>query len=369
MILAVTLLSAFNYISLTLARAFSRAKEVGVRKTIGATRRQIIGQFLVESTLVSLVALMFTLPCIEILAHYIPDMEVAFSYDTPLIVALLAYAVITGVVAGAFPSWLLSAFQPIQILRKMKHIKLFQGVAVYKTLIVVQFSLTITLMILVVLLADYEIKNHAIIRSTIPPNVLTLDLKGEKYDNLQNDINQLSQVETTLATNWYYEAVKKGTCSVTSNDKVLEINYVSIDPKMIETEGIRLRSGQSFPQEMPQNSEQFVLVNEAAAKLLESESETLVGQNLQLDSSYVQVIGVMPNEIIGQTIPLLYRHLPEEITTLTIKIKPNTELEATKAIQAVWSNNFPEKTANLQNVRDGYSSSGERILFSDFLPL
>ncbi|WP_299821712.1 ABC transporter permease [uncultured Pontibacter sp.] len=369
LILALTLLSAFNYISLTLARAFSRAREVGIRKTLGATRRQIIGQFLMESILVSLLALLFTMPCVEILAHYIPDMEMAFSYDTALILGLLIYAVITGLVAGALPSWLLSAFQPIQVLRKMKNIKLFRSIAIYKALIVVQFSVTIMLMILVVILADYEIKHHAVINSTVSPNILTLDLKGEKYENLQNEISQLSQVETTLATNWYYKPMLKGKSSVTLKDKTLEMYYVSIDPKIFETEGISLKSGQSFPENMPRNVEQYVLVNEAAAKLLQSESETLVGQTLSLDSVYVQVIGIMPNEIIGETNPLMYRYLPNEIATLTIKINPNAELEATKAIQILWENHFPEKTANLQNLKDGYSRIGDRIGFFGGLAL
>jgi ABC-type antimicrobial peptide transport system permease subunit len=358
-ILSITLLSAFNYISLSLARAFSRAKEVGIRKTIGATRGQVIGQFLMEAILISILALLFTVPCVGILKHYVPDMDdVVFSWDPIFILALLIYAVITGLVAGAFPSRLLSAFQPIQVLRKLKNIKLFQGVAIYKVLIVVQFSVTIMLMILVVIIADYDRKNNAIIRSTVSPNVLTLDLKGEKYKNLQNEINQLSQVETTLATNWYYEPIKMGKDSVTLNDKILEINYVSIDPKTIRTEGISLKSGQNFPDNLPQSTEQFVLVNEAAAELLKSESEDIVGQSLLLDSVYVKVIGIMPNEIIGGQFPLLYRYLPNEITTLTIKIQPNTGLEATKAIQSIWKNSFPEKTANIQNLKD-YRYSGE----------
>ncbi|GAA4459757.1 ABC transporter permease [Nibrella saemangeumensis] len=358
-ILSLTLLAAFNYISLALARAFSRAQEVGVRKTIGATRGQVIGQFLMESTLVALLALLFTVPCVTMLAHYIPDMDdVTFSWDIALVSGLITYAVITGLVAGAFPSWLLSAFQPIQVLRKMKNIKLFRGVAVYKALIVVQFSVTILFMILVVIVADYDRKNNAIIRSIVPSNVLTLDLKGEKYQNLQNEISQLSQVETTLATNWYYEPIKMGKDSVTLNDKTLAINYVSIDPRTIETEGISLLAGQNFPSTMPQSTEQYVLVNEAAAKLLASKSETLVGQNLLLDSGSVQVIGIIPNEIIGQQLPLIYRYLPNEITTLTIKIKPNTALEATRAIQSVWKDHFPEKTANLYNLKE-YRYSGE----------
>jgi putative ABC transport system permease protein len=359
LILTLTLLSAFNYISLSLARAFSRAKEVGIRKTIGATRGQVIGQFLMEAILISILALLFTVPCVAILAHYVPDMDdVVFSWDPTLILTLLIYAVITGLVAGAFPSRLLSAFQPIQILRKMKNIKLFQGVAIYKVLIVVQFSVTIMLMILVVIIADYDRKNNAIISSTVSPNVLTLDLKGEEYKNLQNEINQLSQVESTLATNWYYEPIKIGKDSVRLNDKTLEINYVSIDPKIIETEGISLKYGQNFPDNILQSTEQFVLVNEAAAELLKSESESIVGQTLLLDSAYVQVIGIMPNEIIGEQFPLMYRYLPNEITTLTIKIQRNTGLEATKAIQSIWKNNFPEKTANIQILKDHRYSGG-----------
>ncbi|MPR37350.1 ABC transporter permease [Salmonirosea aquatica] len=366
-ILSLTLLAAFNYISLALARAFSRAQEVGVRKTIGATRGQIVGQFLLESTLVALVAMSFTVPCVTVLAHYIPDMDdVTFSWDITLVLCLSAYAAITGLVAGAFPAWLLSAFQPIQVLRKLKNVKLFRGVAVYKALIVVQFSVTILFMILVVLVADYDIKNNAIIRSAVPSHVLALDLKGEKYQNLQNEIDQLSQVETTLATNWYFEPIKMGKDSVTLKGKTLEMNYVGIDPRTIETEGIRLIAGQNFPENMPQRTEQYVLVNEAAAKLLASRSEALVGQNLLLDSASVQVIGIMPNEIIGQTIPLIYRYLPNEITTLTIKLKPNTETEATKAVQSVWKDHFPEKTANLYNLKETrYSGeiSGEMEIF------
>jgi ABC-type antimicrobial peptide transport system permease subunit len=371
LILSLTLLSAFNYISLSLARAISRAQEVGIRKTTGATRGQIIGQFLIESTVVSLFALLFTAPCVNILMHYIPEMDVTFSWDITLILGLLTYAVITGLVAGAIPSWLLSAFQPIQILRKLKNVKLFQSVSFYKILVVVQFSVATMLMILFVILADYERKNNAIINSLVSPNVLTLDLKGEKYENLQNEISQLSQVETTLATNWYYDAFKMGKSSIQLNDKTLKINYVSIDPKTIKTECISLKAGKNFPENIPQNIEQYVLVNEAAAKLMDSKSETLVGQNILLDSAYVQVIGIMPDHFFDEPSPLIYRYLPNEIATLVIKIKPKTKLVVTKAIQNLWKNHFPEKTANLQNLKNGYTGENtrERLGFFGFFAL
>jgi putative ABC transport system permease protein len=371
LIFALTILSAFNYISLSLARAFSRAQEIGIRKTIGATRSQIIKQFLMEATLVSLFALLFTAPFVQILKNNIPDIDVPFRFDALIILGLLTYAVLTGLVAGAFPAWLLSAFQPVQILRKMKNIKLLQGVAIYKVLIVVQFSVTIMLMVFFVILTDYEKKNNATISSIVSPNVLSLDLKGENYETIQNEINQLSQVEATLATNWYYDVFKMGNCSIKMKDKIQKINYVSIDPKTIETEGIGLKFGQNFPKNMPQNVEQYVLMNDAAAKLIGIKSEALVGQNLLLDTANVQVIGIMPNQSIGSPIPLIYRYLPKEIAALTIKIKPNTELAVTKACQALWKNNFPQKTANISNLQTRYlgGESADRIGFFAFFAL
>jgi ABC-type antimicrobial peptide transport system permease subunit len=77
----------------------------------------------------------------------------------------------------------------------------------------------------------------------------------------------------------------------------------------------------------------------------------------------------MPNQIIDEPIPLIYRYLPNEIATLSIKIKPNSELEATKAIQTIWENHFPEKTANVHNLKDRFSSSRERLTFFGFFAL
>ena len=79
----------------------------------------------------------------------------------------------------------------------------------------------------------------------------------------------------------------------------------------------------------------------------------------------------MPNQIFDEPIPLIYRHLPNEIATLIIKIKPNTELVVIKACQTLWKNHFPEKTANINNLKDRYSGEGsrERIGFFGFFAL
>jgi putative ABC transport system permease protein len=357
LILSLTVLSAFNYVSLSLARALSRAQEIGIRKTAGATRWQIINQFLMEATLISLLALFFTFPFISVLHSYMPLVEKVFSIDFLMIFGLLSYAIITGLVAGAIPAWFLSAFQPIQILRKMKNVKLLKGVSIYKFLIVVQFSVTIMLMVFFVVLTDYERKSSKNVAENIPENVLILDLKNEKYEKIQNEIKQLSQVEEVLATNWYYVPLNLKETNVSINKKQYKVNTVGIDPKTIDTEHIKLVIGQNFPKEMPKNIEQFVLLNEAAVKNLGITANQSISKSFLLDTANVTVIGVMPDEKIGKPFPLIFRYLPNDVSSLTIKIKSNSGLAITKAIQNIWKKNFPMKTPNIQNLKQKLTSN------------
>jgi putative ABC transport system permease protein len=355
LIFSLTLLSAFNYISLSLARALSRAKEIGVRKTVGATRWQISKQFLTEAIIISMIALLVSIPFVFFLMNNIAAINFVFRFDIYLLIGLLTYGLLTGLIAGILPARILSTFQPVQILRKMKNIKLLRSVGIYKILIVVQFSVTIMMMVFFVILTDFEKKNTATINSVLPPNVLTLDLKGENYENIRNEISQLSQVKTVLATNWYYDAYKLGSCSMKWNNKIQKLNYVSIDPKTVEAEAINLKLGNNFPKSTAKNIEQFVLLNEAAAKSFTLDAANIVGQNVTIDTINVQVIGIMPNQATGNPIPLVYRYLPNEIVALTIKIKPGSEQAIKKACIGIWKHYHPQKTADVHNLKDKYS--------------
>jgi putative ABC transport system permease protein len=151
LVFSITILSSFNYVSLSLARALSRAQEIGVRKTVGATRAQIIAQFLVEAIIISMIALLFSIPLVFFLLNNIPIINFLFRFDLYLIMGLLVYGIITGLTAGMLPAWVLSTFQPVQVLRKMKNVKLLRSVGLYKILIVIQFSVTIMLMVFFVI--------------------------------------------------------------------------------------------------------------------------------------------------------------------------------------------------------------------------
>ncbi|MGF2411512.1 ABC transporter permease [Ferruginibacter sp.] len=371
LILALTLLSAFNYVSLSMARALSRSHEIGVRKTIGASRWQIINQFLAEAVVISIIALLFSVPLVFFLMSKVDIINFVFRFDLLLVLGLLAYGLFTGLVAGALPAWLLSAFQPVQVLRKMKNIKLLRSAGVYKILIIIQFSVTIMLMIFFVILTDFEKKNSASVDAVIASNILTLDLNGENYENVSNEISHLSQVENVLATNWFYDSYKMGECSITWNNTAQQFKYVSIDPKTIRATGIKLKLGNNFPANVSKNTEQFVLLNEAAAKLFTPNAAIINGQNILLGTANVQVIGIMPDQIAGPPVPLVFRYLPKEVIALTIVVKAGNEAAVSKACTTIWKQYFPQKTPAIHRLRDKYTNeaTAETMGFFAFFAL
>ncbi|MFZ1527996.1 MAG: ABC transporter permease [Ferruginibacter sp.] len=368
LIFSLTVLSAFNYISMSLARALSRAREIGVRKTMGAAKKQIIIQFLLEAVVVAFLALLLTVPFASILVTKIPVIRFKLNFDLSLLLLLCGYALLTGLLAGAVPATILSGLQPVKVLQKMKNIQLFRNVGLYKVLIVIQFSVTVMLMVFFVILTDYEKKNSATIDTKIPSNALVLNLKGEAYKNIKNEIAGISNVGAVLAGNWYYDAFKTGICNIKIGDAIQKLNYVSIDPGVVAAEGIKLKAGRNFPADMPENTEQFILLNEAAAKILAKKTPGILNKNIVLDSSNVQVIGIMPDQLAGNQLPLVYRYLPNEVSVLTIKFNPGSEAAVAAACKKIWISHYPSKPNDIYNLKQKYQEANttEAIGFFGF---
>lgn len=355
---ALTVLAAFNYTSLSLARALARSREVGIRKASGAVRGQIIKQFLTESVIVALFSLLLAFPLIEVLYWINPSMvDSGYNFDGYLVLSLLVYIILTGVVAGAVPAWLLSSFQPVQVLRKMQNVSLLRGVKIYKFLIVVQFAVTTMLMVFFVVLRDMDSNVKTRLATALPNHILIMDLKGQPYETLKTQIEQLSQVERVSATNWLPVQLPSTSCSLKTANQTHVLRYVSIDHTTLEIANIRLLAGRNFSKNIPKNNEEFVLMNEAAAKLISSKSTDVVDKIVAIDSSNVQIIGILPDVAMQElrSIPCIFRYLPKEFSEIAIQIKPNTEQAVIAACQKIWRNNISDKTLNLYNYKQAIS--------------
>ncbi|GAB3967829.1 ABC transporter permease [Spirosoma terrae] len=351
LILALTVLAAFNYTSLSLARSLSRAKEVGIRKANGALRNQIFGQFLTESTLIALLALGIALIVWYNVANsgWLPQ---AFRkptfFNAQLIGWLLLYVVLTGIVAGAIPAGLLSRFQPVQVLRNLQTMRLFRHVGFYRVLIVIQFAVTTMLMVFVVILQDTQSQTSNRLQRIIPPDVVLLSLRDEPAATLKHQIEQLSQVKNVSLTNQVpvYQAMEQCTLRVAGTTSPKNLSAKRIDPNYVPVFNLTMRAGRNLPSDMSATNEQFILINEATARLLPGHTpETAVGQLITLDSTMVRIAGVVvdPAEQLGPPQATVYRYLPEKATLLAIQTRPGQAGVVADACRRIWQQNVQDR--------------------------
>jgi ABC-type antimicrobial peptide transport system permease subunit len=145
----ILLIACINFINLATARSLTRAREIGVRKAVGAARRSLIKQFLGESIVISLFALGIALMLVHFLLPNFnswTEKTIRIDYSEPLVyVIIIALAVVTGFAAGGYPAFLLSSFQPLNVLKGT--VQGFHGNALRKSLVVIQFSLSVILIV------------------------------------------------------------------------------------------------------------------------------------------------------------------------------------------------------------------------------
>lgn len=151
-VLIILLAACFNYTNLSVARALTRSKEVGIRKLSGAQRWQIFAQYITESILLSLFALLVANLILAPILEFKPfndgyEMVPSIAINIKLIVVFICFAVFAGLLAGSLPAWILSAFHPARILRGVGGEKLIGNMSFRKVLMVFQFSLSLVILV------------------------------------------------------------------------------------------------------------------------------------------------------------------------------------------------------------------------------
>ncbi len=162
--LIILLAACFNYTNLTIARALTRAKEVGVRKINGASRSQVFIQYIIESVMIAFLSLCFAWVLLSFIVQYAPFNDgyefipSSFRYNSPFFLWTIAFALFAGLLAGASPAWILSSFTPLRVLKNLTTARILGKVSIQKTLIVFQYSLSLT--IIIFLFAFYRQFSH-----------------------------------------------------------------------------------------------------------------------------------------------------------------------------------------------------------------
>ncbi len=348
----VLLTSCFNFTNLSIARSLTRAREIGVRKVTGAMRWQIFIQFLSESVIVALLALVVAILLLFALKPLMLELSFArlMMWDLEanyfVFAVFVVFAVIVGILAGIFPAVVLSGFQPVKVLKGLSTLKLFSGMALRKTLLVTQFTFSLIFILSVVVVfnqlqlflrADHGFnmeKKVVVGLSDTSPEVLKTELL--KYSNVEN----VTAVSHVLAAGSSYGASYKR--SLDEKDWTM-LYYFSTDEDYLKNLNIQLVAGHYFSPEDGAANKKFIVLNEMAVQKFHFDSPIdAVGQEiiLQKDSSHVQIIGVVKDynhQILMEKMePMALTYNPDEYRLLQIAYTGTYE-EAGKSVEAAWA--------------------------------
>ncbi|MEP6596480.1 MAG: ABC transporter permease [Ginsengibacter sp.] len=374
--LIILLAACFNYTNLTIARALTRAKEVGVRKIVGAKRYQVFIQYVVESILLALFALAFAWLLLSFIVNYAPfndDYEFipsAFRYNAVLVFWSLCFAIFTGLLAGTVPAWILSAFKPLRVLKNLSTAKILGKISVQKTLIVFQYSLSLVIIIFLFVFYKQFSFMSASDSGFKKNNVLILALNGSNENIISQKISAISGVKSVSATSASFSKHFQGMSSpVWMNNKqhAFPLNYYYADEHFIPSLNFNIIAGKNFPPESGRTGEQYIIINEKAATALGfKDYEKAVGQKLWItDSTRLEITGVLKDfnyESAGKSVaPLAFRNKKDAYNYLYIETGGKNKQALTGRIEQAWKTFMPSQPVSISWLDEEINKSNSQL--------
>ena len=340
----VLLLACINFMNLSTARSEKRAKEVGIRKTIGSLRSQLIAQFLAESVLVSFLAFLLSIIMVQLLLSFfngLADKQMSIPWASiPFWLVCLGFTFFTGLVSGSYPAFYLSGFEPIKVLKGTFRVGRFASLP-RKVLVVVQFTVSIALVIgTIIVFKQIQFAKSRPVgynRSgliTVP--MTTPDLYGH-YDAIRGDLLATGVVENMAESS-------SPTTAVYSNQ--IGFNWEGKDPNSLPLFGTigvtqdygstikwQVKEGRDFSRDFADSSS--LILNEAAVKL--TGLTDIIGKNIQWNERNYSVVGVVKDMIMQSPYspvqPTIFKMDPEWAGLVLVRMKP--EINTAEAISKI----------------------------------
>jgi putative ABC transport system permease protein len=333
----VLLLACINFINLSTARSSIRAKEVGIRKTVGSLRRQLIGQFLCESLVVSFLAFLLSILLVQISLPFfnnLADKQISTPWTNPVFwVLVLGFTLFTGLIAGSYPAFYLSAFKPIKVLKGVIQSGRIASIP-RKILLVLQFSVSVTLIIGTIIV--FRQIQHASDRPVgynreglITVNINTHEMR-KHYDAINNDLMQtgvIKHIARSSNSATYFPNNNSIEWRGKDPAQVAFFRYVTISPDFGRTIGWRIKEGRDFLSDSKADSSS-VLLNETGAQIIGIKN--VVGEIIKYKDKNYRVTGVV-NDMVTQSpyepVPPAIFFLDGYLGVITMRIKPNTPIQ------------------------------------------
>jgi predicted permease len=350
--LIVLLIALFNFMNLTTARAMKRAREVGVRKAIGALRVQLIGQFLGESLLMTFLAIILALVLLQVSLPLLNDVaakSLTIPFREPWFgVLIIGFVLLISGLAGIYPAFYLSRFQPVKVLKGAFDVR--SGQLFRRTLVVSQFVMSVMLIIgamgIYRQLTFMQDRNLGFDKSQLLHVWIRNELNDKKW-LLKSELQQQKSIaQVTISTSnlvdlgsstydlsWEGQAKGEG----------FVVTHNNVDPDFLATTGIKLLAGRNFDPSITTDTSSAYMINETAAKQMHWTPEQALGKTLTFWGKKGKIIGVVKDfhfrPLTASIEPFLFRYWPNDpytYSTLLIKTQPDQTREAIAAVEALY---------------------------------
>lgn len=351
----VLLFACINYVNLSTAHAADRYKEFGIRKMLGSSQKLLVIQFLTQSWLMAVLAIVVSLGLMQLskrLFEVILGTELYGIYTTEVILVLFTVASVAGIISGIYPAVLIAFVRPVEIL-KGYFIKGTSGMLVRKALVVVQYSVTVLLLVAVLTVsAQLKFISDKDLGFTTE-NLVVVAMNGSPeampgysgfYDKLGSigSITGVARSNTSIGGGLSKELAVAESADGHAID--IHINTAGIDHDYLKTYGIKVVAGRNFIPGMPLDSSRFI-INESTARALGFENVTeAVGKRFKIEDRDGDVVGIVKDfhhsSLHEHIEPLAVYLLPDYYSRISISMTGDRR-QNMQQIEAAFKQSFP----------------------------
>ena len=354
----VLLIAAINFMNLSTARSANRAREIGIRKVVGAHRKDLIFQFLGESLLLTLFAVLLALVMIFLLLPIFNSisgkmLSTSVLLQPNFILGLVCITLLTGLFSGSYPAFFLSAYRPVNVLKG--NTTRGNNQILRKALVILQFTLSVALIIATIVIHQQLNFSKSKDLGFDKENVIAVNINGDKklkYEALRQELLQYPQILGITASS--HRPTNIGSNSGGADwegkdpDQSLIVSMSSVNYDYTETLKIPIIEGRSFSREYGSDLASgdgggAFLINQEMAKMIGKES--IVNETLRFLGVEGPIVGIMEDfhfKSMRQKIePLAMIIAPEWFNTGLIRLNPGDEDQALSIIEEVWDQVYP----------------------------
>ncbi len=370
-------LAGVNFMNLSTAHSLRRAKEVGIRKTLGSNKLELVRQFLTESGLISFISLLLALIMAIVTLPYFNELSgklVSIPYSNPLFwVILLSSTIVLGLFSGSYPAFFMSRFMPVSVLNGLGKSRV-GGRNIRNSLVVFQFAISVFLIVSTIVVFQQLNFIQSKDLGYTKDQVLLIDdtyAAGNQVQAFKEEVLSLSQVKNATLSSFLPTPSSRSNSSyfkegAMTQENALQIQTWDVDQDYISTLGMELISGRNFDLQFATDST-AVLINEATLSVMGVGSEEALGMRLSQDidlerPEFYTIIGVVKNfhyESLHENIGALGLFLNNSTGNMAIRLNAGDFSNTIENIEQIWNEVAPGQPFSYRFMDESFNTTFE----------